>query len=515
MGQFLASIKRRHVFFAACVAALTVFVHGPAPAAQQAAGITVPLTGVTVTVLPFGNADGDAAQDYIADGMTDEINLALSQVSGLTPMARISAYRFKGSQEAPVTIARNLGAANVVTGTARRVGSRIRVAAKLTRISDGMDLWSENYYAEFPDVFDIQNDIARNVATALKLTPGENLVRNRTSNMDVYDSYLRARPLIRARNQKSFADAAALLEPIVAREPSFAPAAALLAFDYDIAPLYNPALRSGQTADARKFVESVVPKAEALAKRATELDPKRPDAFVALAYANMVQAKMLAADAAFQQAIALDPNHPDGLHGYSQLLAAYGRVAESIAIRKKMQALEPTFINYVADNAEIYWLGGENQTPIAMLEQFRPGRTLEMALIKSSLGRYKEAAANLREMGQGNYVPGVIDAAAWALESAPAKLENPESLPRLGNLGWVFLYVGAPERTFEYYESNLAAGYFQPISTTWFWHPSWAPARKTERFKTYMRNIGFVDVWRAKGWPAQCKPVGANDFTCT
>lgn len=513
MNTLFAHPKRRHIFAGLAIGAL--LMQSPAPAAPASAAVT--LSGVTVAVLPFGNADGDAATDYIADGMTDEVNLALSQVPGLTPMARISAYRFKGSKDEPRSIARTLGAAHFVTGTARPVasadGNRIRVSAKLIRTSDGMELWTENYYAELPAIFDIQNDIAKNIATALKLNPADNLVRNRTTNMEAYDGYLRARPLIRARNQKSFADAAVILEPIVAKEPGFAPATQLLAFDYDIAPLYNPALRSGQTAEARRFVESVVPKAEALAKRATELDPKRADAFVALGYANMVQNKMLAALPAFRQAIALDPNHPDGLHGYSQLLAALGRVDESIAIRRKMQALEPTFINYVADNAEIYWLGGENEPAIAMLEQFRPGRTLEMALIKSALGRYKEAAGNLREMGQGNYAPGVLEGAARLLEAAPAKA--PPDAPRLGNLGWIFLFTGAPERVFEYYESNLGAGYFQPISTTWFWHPSWAPARKTERFKTYMRNIGFVDVWRAQGWPAQCKPVGANDFTCS
>mgnify|MGYP003337431015 FL=1 len=66
----------------------------------------------------------------------------------------------------------------------------------------------------------------------------------------------------------------------------------------------------------------------------------------------------------------------------------------------------------------------------------------------------------------------------------------------------------------EYYESNLRAGYFQPISSTWFWHKSYAPVRKLERFKAYARNIGFVDLWRARGWPDLCRPIGADDFAC-
>ena len=116
-------------------------------------------------------------------------------------------------------------------------------------------------------------------------------------------------------------------------------------------------------------------------------------------------------------------------------------------------------------------------------------------------------------MNAANYLPGLLEKAANLLESAPAKMD-PGSLPKLGNLGWIYLYIGAPERVFEYYEANVQAGYFQPISTTWFWHPSYAQLRKTNRFKNYMRSIGFVDVWRARGWPPLCHPVGADDFAC-
>ena len=126
-----------------------------------------------------------------------------------------------------------------------------------------------------------------------------------------------------------------------------------------------------------------------------------------------------------------------------------------------------------------------------------------------------EAAAVLREMNAANYLPGVLESAARLLESAPSVATSPESLPRLGALGWVYLHAGAPERVLEYYESNLAAGYFQPISTTWFWHPSYAAVRKSERFKAFARAIGLVDVWRAKGWPDMCQPVGSDDFTCS
>jgi len=183
-------------------------------------------------------------------------------------------------------------------------------------------------------------------------------------------------------------------------------------------------------------------------------------------------------------------------------------------LREHLQAIEPFIINYTADTAEIYWLAGDTEKAVAMLQPFRPGRTLELALVEASAGHYREAAAALREMPARNYPAGMLEAAAKTLESAPAKAAAPAALPRLGNMSFAYMHVGAPERVLEFYEDEIKAGYFQPISTTWFWHPSYAAVRKTERFKTVARDLGLVDYWRARGWPAQCHPSGANDFAC-
>src|SRR5262249_16254709 len=105
--------------------------------------------------------------------------------------------------------------------------------------SNGAELWSQDYYTAFADIFDIEDDIAKSVAASLKVSPRPALVKSRTKDMEGYENYLRARPLIRARGQKPFAEAAELLQKAVARDPNYAPASALLAFDYDLAPLYN------------------------------------------------------------------------------------------------------------------------------------------------------------------------------------------------------------------------------------------------------------------------------------
>jgi tetratricopeptide (TPR) repeat protein len=334
------------------------------------------------------------------------------------------------------------------------------------------------------------------------------------TDFGTYLDFLRAKVAARPRGAKPLADAAVILEPVVMRDPDFAPAAALLAYGYALTPLFAPSLRGGMPEEERKIVERTIRRSDALARRATQIDPKSAEAFVALAYANMVQRKMLAAEDAFRQALALNPNQADGLHGYSQLLAALGRIKESLAMREHLQAIEQSIINYTADTAEIYWLDGNTEKAVAMLEPFRPGRTLELALVEASAGRYREAAAAIREMQPSSYPPGMTEAAATMLESAPAKAAAPAALPRLGNLSFAFMHVGAPERVLEFYEDEIKGNYFQPISTTWFWHPTYAAVRKTERFKKVVRDLGLVEYWRARGWPAQCHPVGANDFAC-
>lgn len=495
------------------LAAAIALLVGSAFATASAQG---PVRDPTIAVLPLENDSGDASQSFFAGGMTDELAGALVGVRGLNVVARSSSFRLPATMKDTKAIGAALNARYLVQGSARLLPERVRLNVRLVQASDGVALWSKEYDAERASIFDLEEDIGGKIAAALKLSaaPGVPLVRSRTADFDAYLGYLRGKVAARERGAKALSDAAAFLEPVVVREPDFAPASALLAYAYALTPLFAPSLRGGMPDEERKIVERVIPRSDALARHATQVDPNGAEGFVALAYANMVQRKMLAAEDAFKQALALNPNQADGLHGYSQLVAALGRIKESLAMRDHLQAVEQSIINYTADTAEIYWLDGDTEKAVAMLEPFRPGRTLELALVQASAGRYREAAVAVREMAPASYPPGMTEAAAKILDSAPVKATTPGALPRLGNLSFAFMHVGAPERVLEFYEDEIKGNYFQPISTTWFWHPSYAAVRKTERFKKVVRDLGLVDYWRARGWPAQCHPVGANDFAC-
>jgi TolB-like protein len=493
------------------VAIVLAICLGAAPAAAQSD------RAATLAVLPLENNSGEAAQDFFAGGMTDEIAAVLARVPGLGVVARSSSFQLKSSDRDSQIAGKALNARNILQGAARMSADRVQLSLRLMRSSDGARLWSEDFDAGLSGVFDLEEEIARKIAGALQLPIGadEKLVRSRTRDVAVYLDFLRAKVAARPRGAAALASAVAMLEKVVEREPDFAPSAALLAYAYALTPLFAPSLRAGMPEEERKIVERNVPRSDTLARRATALDPNNAEAFVALGYANMVQRRMLAAEDAFKQAVALNPNQADGLHGYSQLLAALGRIRDSLVMREHLQAGEQFIINYTADTAEIYWLAGDTEKAIAMLQPFRPGRTLELAIVLAAAGRYQEAAAAIREMPASNYPPGMTEAAAKILESAPAKAASPESLPRIGNMSFAYRHVGAPERVLEFYEDEVRGNYFQPISATWFWHPTYEAVRKTSRFKTVMRDFGFVDYWRARGWPAQCRAAeGTDDFVC-
>jgi TolB-like protein len=507
MIGFWSNLTRR--FGLATATTLALCAAPPAATAQAPAR-------VTIAVLPLDNNSGDAAQNFFAEGMTDEIAVALTAVPGLGVVARSSAFALKPANRDAKTIGSALGARYLVQGAAAMADGRVHMSVRLVQASDGATLWSDDYDAALPGIFDVEEVIARKIAIALKVpaNPVDALVHSRTDHLDAYLDFLRAKVAARPRGAKPLADAAVLLEQVLKRDPDFAAAAAMLAYGYALTPLFAPSLRAGMPEEERKIVERNIPLSDALARHAVALDPRSAEAYVALGYADMVQRKMLAAEDAFRKALALNPNQADGLHGLSQLLAALGRIKESLAMRDHLQAGEAFITNYTADTAEIYWLDGDTEKAVAMLQPFRPGRTLELALVQASAGRYREAAAALREMPATNYPAGMLDGAAKILESAPAKAVAPADLPRIGNLSFAYMHVGAPERVLEFYEDEIKGDYFQPISATWFWHPTYAAVRKTERFRKVARDLGLVDYWRARGWPAQCRATGAEDFAC-
>src|SRR5262245_20517573 len=262
MSSILVELIRRYLKVAA--ASLLALGAALSPASAQAPASGHPI----VAVLPLENNSGDAAQDFFAEGMTDEIAVALTGVPGIDVVARSSSFQFRQPNRDIKAIGAALHASYLMQGSAGLAPDRVRLSISVAQAGDGAQLWSREFEAPRSGVFELEEEIARNIAAALKApaNPAQALVRSRTRDFEVYLDFLRAKVAARPRGAGPLAAAAVFLERVVDREPDFAPAAALLAYGYALTPLFAPSLRGGMPDEERKIVERTIPRSDALVR---------------------------------------------------------------------------------------------------------------------------------------------------------------------------------------------------------------------------------------------------------
>jgi TolB-like protein len=484
-------------------------------AARVAAGSP---SGVSVAVLPFVNLSDDRAQEFFSDGMTDEVAGVLAKVPDLRVVARSSAFSFKGQNQEARAVGQALGATHLIEGSVRKAGTRVRITAQLVQADNGLQLWTETYDRELSDVFAIQEEIARAIATSLHmplgLRPGESLVNNRTRDVASYDEFLRAKVLWRAREVEP---ATAVLEQVVGRDPGFAPAWALLGQSYASFANFSPAFRSGSVEERRVLLLATDAKAERAAREAIRLDARNALAYAVLARLQSRSRNYAAAEDLYKQALTFDPAEPEALNNFTLFRLTTGHFSEAVGVARTVRALEPLLLSYGRNLAQAVIQDGQTEAGIAILEPLPVDaaggyfRNENLAQAYAAKGRYVEAADTLLAIPQPSVVSRqVVEDAARLLRTAPAKVRTPGELPDLDALSFVYAYIGAEERLMDFPERQ----YTLEAPTSRFWWPAYAVARKTERFKKHVRDIGLVDYWRERGWPDLCRPMGADDFVC-
>jgi TolB-like protein/Tfp pilus assembly protein PilF len=178
----------------------------------------------SIAVLPFANMSRDADDEYFSDGLAEEIINALTQVSGLKVIARTSAFAFKGKNEDIRKIAEALGVSNVLEGSVRRAGNRLRVTAQLIQAQDGAHLWSQRYDRELTDVFAVQDEIASAIAGALqvKLTGKPATARPHEPNLPAYEAFLKGVHQFFKYSPEAFARAEEYFKQAIALDPQWA-----------------------------------------------------------------------------------------------------------------------------------------------------------------------------------------------------------------------------------------------------------------------------------------------------
>jgi TolB-like protein len=473
---------------------------------------------VSIAVLPFVNLSGDPGQDFFADGVTEELTTVLANIPNVLVVGRTSASQFKGERRDLRAIGQALNVTHLIEGSVRKEGDRVRITAQLVRSDSGVHVWSENYDRQLTGMLALQEDVATAIAAALKLPlrlgSNQTFASLRPNDAETYELFLRGRAAFRGRQGEQ---AVNLLEQVVARDPDFAPGWRFLASARNTDNIQ----RSLKGLEPRTYTESQ----EALARRVIALAPNSADGYAMLATLAADEGQKLEALQFREQALQRDANDPELMNAYANDLWELGYLTEALVVRERQHVLEPLVPIYNFLRAETLAADGKVEQALrdwlAVAPKSSAGIPAGRRLILPAyawLGRFDDAMEHLSNNGGQSGFDGAltqtqIDVAVQVLRAAANKRAPPAQLPDFcrSELRWVYAYTSTPERMLDCAENEVKAGH--GVSRT-IWWPMTSGLRKTERFKTLMRDAGFVDVWRARGWPDLCRPIGADEFVC-
>jgi TolB-like protein/Flp pilus assembly protein TadD len=290
-------------------------------------------SGVSLAVLPFRNLSGDRETHFIAEGLVDELSMALARVRGLRLTGRLSTARFEPEHLDLDTIRRSLRVAWLLEGSVRRADERLRVAVRLVRVRDGEVAWSETYAESAGELFQVQERMAAQIVAALgpywnaRAAPSA----ARPPNSAAYDAYLRGRYWRRQMSAEGITRSIPFFEEAIQRDAGYAPAYAALADAYAMMAFHGLAP-----------FDAMVPKARGAARRSLELDSGNARAHGAVGWiAFTCDRDPRMAEREFRQAIGIDPNWPSVREWYAFSLVAEGRFDEATAQCRQALELEP------------------------------------------------------------------------------------------------------------------------------------------------------------------------------
>jgi TolB-like protein/Flp pilus assembly protein TadD len=319
-----------------------------------------------LAVLPLENLSGDPAQEYFSDGMTDALIADLAQIRALRVISRTSVMQFKRTKKLLPEITRQLKVDAVIEGSVVRSGNRVRITAELIQASTDRHLWAHTYEGNLGDILDLQNEVAKAIATEVRaqVTPQEQgrLAHSRTVNPSAYETYLRGRIYWDTYSTESLWKSIEYFEQAIKLDPGYAAAYAGLATSWAGLGYSGAATR-----------EEARPKALEAAGKALAMDDSVAEAHVAIAMMRVVEWDWAAAETELKKALQLNPGSVQAHESYSNELRHSGRREESIAEAKRAQELDPLspMANEVVANAYV----GARQFGLA-IEQYQ--KTLQL-----------------------------------------------------------------------------------------------------------------------------------------
>ncbi|HUE77059.1 MAG TPA: protein kinase [Longimicrobiales bacterium] len=460
----------------------------------------LPARAIRMAVLPFRNLSGDPDQEYLSDGLTDEMvsQLGRLQPERLSVIARTSVMRYKNSDLSIAAIGRELGVDYILEGSVLREGDQIRVNPSLIQVRDESQLWAESYQRQLAGTLALQADVARGIADslALALLPEDatRLASAQEVDPDAYEAYLRGRFHWYRFTPEDFVLAREYFEEAIRIDPDYA-----LAYVGLADAITTPGHRGQVPAP------SVFPEGKALVARALELDDT-------LAEAHDLDARMKfaydwdwsGAEAGFRRAIELNPNHPDAHVVYAQVLRITGRTDAALAEVQRGLDLDPHNAFFQQQLAWQLAAAGRREEAIARLETLlaaQPGFPPAHGLLSAILfieGRYEESLNHMtpflrgdtemvevltRTYAEGGYRAAMRRSVDLLIERSERRYVAPVSIARAymraGNTSQALEWLG---EAIEVHDTQVV---YAPMS------PDFEPLWDDPRFRDLLRRINL------------------------
>ncbi len=454
----------------------------------------------SIAVLPFENQNHDSNTDYLADGVTESIISSLSQLSQLRVMARSTVFRYKGKDVDPQKVGYDLGVRAVLTGRLIQQGDNLTIRTELVNVSDGTELWGEQYNRKMSDLVTVQQEIARDISERLRLRlTGEQrqqLNKGSTSNTEAYQLYLKGRYHLNRQTEDGYKRSIDYFQQAIAMDPNYAQAYAGIADAYIVATDWYLPNREA------------MPKAKAAATRALEIDDTLAEGHVSLGTVRVFYDwNWSETDKEYRRAIKLNPNYADAHQWYSFYLGVVrGQYSEAIAEAKQALQLDPLSLNANQVLADALFTARQYDQAI---EQCR--KTIELdqnfwwaheslGALYERRGQFQEAIAELQKARQLDNNPLILAklGRAYALSGKRAEAQKLiDELKELSKQRYVssaivaeiYAALGERDQTFEWLEK----GYEERSIGMLFLKtdPLWDGFRSDPRFANLVRRVGL------------------------
>jgi len=453
----------------------------------------------SLAVLPFVNTSADPSTDYLSDGITESVIDNLSRLPSLRVMARGTVFRYKGKENDPLKIGRDLRVRAVLSGRLAQRGNAVVVQAELIDVANGSRLWGGQYSRKMADVFALQEDLSTEISEKLRLRlTGEEkqrLTKRYTENAEAYQLYLKGRYYWNKGSEEGAKKSIEYFQQATEKDPGYA-----LAYS-GLAEAYNQL-----AAFAWLPLREVIPKAKAAAMKALEIDDNLADAHAALGFASLsYDYDWSAAGKHLDRARALNPS-ANG-YAYSLYLSGLGRHDEALTAAKGALDLDPLspMVNFrLARTLYMARRFDETIEQCTKMLEMDPGYPLahwQLGQAYLEKGMYREALSELEKyktLTHGHPIAlayiGNILARSGERRRALQVLEELKSVSKQKyaySLGFARIYTGLgdKEQAFAWlergYEERETPLYFLKVD------PIWDPLRSDPRFNDLLRRIGL------------------------